>query len=232
MADIKPLEPCHSDPCDGVEEIVKLLPQGDLWDVSKDTNLGAHFRALGDIKSYLNEIICQEWNEIDPCKSRRLFSYWADRLGYPACLPQCSEFLCDWIDLTNDPDCPVGSFGFLRRLIELVAPDVTVTFTNHFQDGKCEEQNCICGAGIVLEASPNLFYYDTIDIDYPMDALDGKNVCRSYFIPEINCIRGMFFPIGKRVAYATNPRGVNGEQISGVPEGNTGINLFPDHIGC
>jgi len=222
---IKPIEPCHSEPCDGLDEVLSLLPKGALWDASRESTYSNYVRALGHIKSCWNARICQEWNELNPCTSVRLFDYWADLYSFPSCVDQTREKLCEWIDLLSDPDCPVGSVGFLSKAVEFFAPDIELTFV---MDGIGEAgclAGCSCGVHIVLSAPPNLIYYDPSVIDNPNSEISIEKQLSGIFIPEINCIKNTIFPFGVPVLIATLPN--NGDNsISGVPIENTGVNDF------
>lgn len=229
MADtLKPLERCHSDDCDGLNEVVKLLPSGGLWDISRDTSLSRHMKALGHAKSCINQRICQEFNESDPCKSVRLFDYWANRFGLPSCFPRTQEALCDWIDLINDDSCPVGSVGFLRKAVSLAIPEATFS---HNLD--CPSFGCMpcCDttsqAPFVISAPPELFYYEELCCYKSVPPQDGVNANRFYFIPELDCLKHEVFPVGFAVSAVTNPQGANGEPVFGVPEENLGESKFP-----
>lgn len=216
------VEPCHGRECDGLDEVVQLLPHGRLWNPDRDGNYGAYIKALGHIKTELNKRLCQEWNELNSCTSERLFEYWADLYKFPKCVEQTGEKLCEWLELIYG-DCPIGSQGFIRRAIEFVTPGAGITVEFNFPDFQA---NCWCASNIfcadknpiVISAPPEMFRYETIAGDYPHEVPDGADPCRKYFVPEVECLRNCVFPFGLGVGYKTNPIGPDSEDIYGVPE--------------
>lgn len=217
------IEPCHVGDCDGLDEVIALLPPGKLWDVNRGGVYGAYMHALGDIKTELNKRICQEWLELNPCTSERLFCYWADIYSLPKCVEHTQENLCEWIELLHG-DCPIGSLGFLRSAIEFAAPGKGITVEVSYPDlganMPCADNTCAAENALLVTAPPEAFFYDTIDVDYPREPQDGVDGCRVYFIPEIECLRPCIFPFGLSVGYQTNPIGPAGEDIYGVPDAN------------
>lgn len=198
------VEPCHTKDCDGFDEVVKLLPKGQIWSPDRGGVYGAYIQALGHIKTELNQIICQEYNELNPCTSVRLFDYYAKLYKFPPCVEQTQERLCEWLDLINGP-CPIGSQGFLRRAIEFVLQDDN--FEIHFnldQTAQTWQTDKICAEdnAIVITAPAKYFRYYEYDGDFVHELQDGVN-CRHYFIPEVECLRPCIFPIGLSVGYKT-----------------------------
>jgi len=218
-----PIEPCHTSDCSGLDEVLSLLPIGRIWDPSRGGVYGAYIQALGDIKTGLNGRICQEWNELNPCTADRLLPYWASVYSLPGCAPQTAASLCDWIALLQG-DCPIGSLGFLRRAIEFVAPGkgitINVTYPDIGANCPCPDSPCAANNPLIVTAPPAAYYYEVVPGDYPHEYQDGVNGCRSYFIPEIECLRPCIFPFGLGVGYQTNPIGPYGQDIYGVPDAN------------
>ncbi len=213
------IEPCHNRNCDGLDEVVSLLPNGRIWHPDRGDLYGRWIHALGHVKTELNKRICQEFNELDPCKSVRLFGYWAKVYSLPECVPQTSEKLCDWIDLIYG-DCPIGSLGFYRRAIDFVAPGKGIELNVNLQgvgaNCWCADSFCADNNAIVITAPPTAFYYDQTILDEIGEMQDGEN-CRRYFIPEIECLRRCVFPFGLSLGYKTNPISPNGADIYNVP---------------
>ncbi len=209
----KPLiEPCHSGECDGFNEVVQLLPQGQIWNPDRGGVYGAYIQALGHIKTELNKIICQEWNELNPCSSKRLFGYWAEFYKLPPCIEQTGDKLCEWIDLLYNQDCPIGSLGFLRKAIEFVLPnkgvEINVNLDSTATKWRSDDFNCADNNSIIITAPSKLFKYYEYKGDFPHTKIqDGVNLCRRYFIPEIECLRACIFPMGLSVGYKTKETG-------------------------
>jgi hypothetical protein len=216
------IEPCHTDECDGFDEVVRLLPRGKIWNPDRGGIYGGYISALGHIKTELNKRICQEWNEVNPCTSERLFSYWAKIYSLPACVDQTNEKLCEWIDLLNGP-CPIGSLGFIQAAVDFVAPGKGISISvNVGEPGAAccpEELQCAANRQIVVTAPPEAYFFETNAIDYPFEPQDAVS-CRVYFIPEIECLRSCVFPFGLTLGYLTDSGGETGEEIFGVPDQN------------
>ena len=113
------IEGCHADDCSGFDEVSKLLPSGRLWDINRNSFVGKYFRALGYIKTRFSQLLCNEWDIVDPCKDTRLLPYHAAQYNLPKCVEQSGAMLCEWIKLISDPACPVGSIGFYKKAIGL-----------------------------------------------------------------------------------------------------------------
>lgn len=225
MAECQIIEPCHDRDCDGYDEVLALLPPGRIWNPSRGGVYGNYIRALGDIKTELNKRICQEYRELNPCTADRLLAYWAGVYSLPPCVPQTAEKLCEWIALLQG-DCPIGSLGFLRRAIEFVAPGkgitIDVTYPDIGANCPCPDSPCADNNPLVVTAPPAAYFYETVDIDGPVEWQDGEN-CRVYFIPEIECLRPCIFPFGLGVGYKTDPIGPDGQDIYGVPVANESV---------
>ncbi len=224
MAECGPIEPCHIRDCDGYDEVLALLPPGKIWNPDRGGTYGAYIRALGDIKTELNQRICQEWNELNPCTADRLLPYWASVYNLPGCALQDGQSLCEWIALLQDTDCPPGSLGFLRRAIEFVAPgagiEIAVTYPDTGANCPCPDKPCADANPIVITSPAENYYYAIVPGDFPHESQDGANGCRQYFIPEIECLRPCIFPFGLGVGYKTDPIGPDGQDIWGVPDAN------------
>lgn len=218
------LEPCHVELCDGLGEVVNLLPSGSLWSVERGGVYASYIRATGHIKSKLNERICQEQGELNPCTSVRLFDYWASVYSLPPCVSQDTDTLCQWIDLIYDPSCPIGSLGFYQRVIDFVAPakgiTISVNVPDIFSSELCATKPCADDNPIVITAPPACFFYDAECRDYPHEPQDGIDSNKQYFIPEIECLRRCVLPFGLSIGYKTDPTGPNGEDIFDVPVAN------------
>lgn len=217
-------EPCHSGDCDGYEELMALLPKGQLWRPDNGSERAKLFQAVGALKTGLNKRICQEFSELDPCNSLHELSWWADFYRFPSsCVTLTGEKLCEWIELLNDDTCKPGSQGFILRAIEFVAPSKDIQVQFNVSDFRA---HCWCASNIwcpdhnpiVITAPPECYAYESIAADYPHNPLDGVNGCRRYYIPEIECLRKCVFPFGLGVGYKTYPEGPEGEFIYGVPE--------------
>ena len=222
MADCLALEPCHDRECDGLDEVVSLLPQGRLWQPDRNDLYGRYIHALGHVKTELNQRICQEWREMNPCTSMRLLPYWIKVYSLPSCVAQTSEKLCEWIGILNG-DCPIGSLGFYRRVIEFVAPGLGIEIDVNVADAGancwCPSSDCADENPIVITAPASVFYYENSYVDGPMEYQDGEN-CRRYFIPEIECLRRCVLPFGLGVGYKTTVTGPLGQDIFGVSVAN------------
>ena len=230
------VEPCHDGDCDGYDEIVRLLPKGALWNPARPGVYGQIIRFLGQWKTCLNQAICQEWCESDPCKARRRFPYFADKYSFPECVDQTNEKLCEWLALISDKECPPGSIGFLKRAIEFVKPGLTVEVNRPemLAAACCGDAQCATDNPIIISGPPDCFACSIMCFDGIRPAQDGANPCKRYFIPEIECIRDTIFPFGMGVGYLTNPQGPNGEEIFGVvsdpiPEPKTKVIT---NLGC
>lgn len=220
------IEPCHTDECDGFDEVRALLPLGQLWQLDRDSVYTRYIRALGDIKTEWNRRLCGEWNEGNPCKAVRLRPYWADLYSFPECVPLTGERLCAWIALAVDPLCRPGSLGFLQRAIDFVFPDDppgTVSVSVNYPDfgGNSAAPNSLCADenAIVITAPPEFYRYELVSDPLISDyayAQDGVEPCRRYFIPEIDCLRKCVFPLGLSVGYKTYDGGPDNVDIYGV----------------
>lgn len=226
MSDCETSEPCHDQPCDGVDEVQRLLPPGNIWDLSNGTQTAASFLALGDIKSAVNLAICQEWLENDPCQSVRLFDVWASIYSFPKeCADQ--DRLCDWVEIMEDQECPIGSIAFYRRVIEFVAPDKEITLDVNqpgLLAGQCQvddpanpSRNVLC-----ITAPADCFEWEASD----STAQDGTND-RCYYIPEIECLRYYVFPFAS-LGYKTKIQNPDGWPIYNVPDSAEGVK--PDYF--
>ena len=224
----KSVEPCHTSECSGLEEVVALLPHGSIWNVSNGSTFAQYAKALGHVKTELNKRICQEFNEMNPCKSVRLFEYWARLYKLPECVDQTPEKLCEWLDIIYDRSCPIGSVGFLRKAIEFVAPDLTFQIEVNYPDGFghcwCGDNVCVDENPIVITVDSDDLHYEMVGVDRPSEAQDGVDPCKTYFVPEIQCLRDTVFPYGLGVGFKTTVPGPNGEPIHGVS--NQSINPY------
>ncbi len=204
----EPVAPCESGECSGFDEVVALLPKGQIWDVNRPSIYSQYVQALGHIKTKLNKIICQEYNELNPCKSKRLFSYWADFYKLPPCVEQSQENLCQWIELIYNQNCPIGSKGFLQKAVEFVLPnvDIKIEFNPIHARRWRADSLCANNNAIVITTPVKHFNYYQYDGDFPHDRPDGEN-CRKYFIAKIECLRKCVFPMGASVGYKTSEKG-------------------------
>lgn len=243
MADFcGPIEPCHVGDCDGFNEVVALLPRGRIWEPSRGGVYGAYIQALGDIKTQLNQRICGEWDELDPCKANRLLPYWRKVWSLPDCVDD--DRICDWIALVQG-DCPPGSLGFLRAAIEFVAPGKGITIDVSYPDiganCPCPTDPCADNNPIVITAPPEAYSWAESLDDEPIASQDDET-CREYWIDEIECLRRCVFPFGLAIGYKTNPIGPEGQDIYGVPLANEAerpynlpkihLSLPCDSVGC
>lgn len=221
MSNCEIIEPCHTQPCDAVDEVQRLLPNGRMWSLGRGDLIARSFLALAEVKQCVNEAICQEWAEQNPCTAVRLFDYWARLYCFPVeCVER--ERFCDWVDLMEDRDCPIGSIGFYKKVIEFVAPNKGITLTVQHPGllaGKCHvsdpakpERSVLC-----VSAPPECFYWQQGD----SDAQDGENQ-RCYFIPEIECLRFYVFPFAS-LGYKTDTANPNGSPIFNVPDANVDV---------
>ena len=217
------VEPCHDKPCDGFDEVARLLPKGRLWSLARDSEVSAYFKAVADVKTAINQCICQEWNELNPCLSKRLFDYWAKIYSFPVeCVDK--ERFCDWVDLMENTDCPIGSIGFYKRVIEFVAPNKGITLQVNqpgMLAGVCQKVNPCADKNVLVITAPAecYFYENTPEQDCVEGIQDGLNPCRCYFIPEIECLRYYVLPFAS-LGYKTFEVDPNGADIFGVPEEN------------
>ena len=211
------VEPCHIDECDGFDEVMRLLPSGRMFQRNDDSLIARFNRALGHINTDISRCICQEWNEANPCTSKRLLPYWAQVYSLPECVEQTGERLCEWIDLLQG-DCPPGSFGFLQLAIDFVAPGKGITIERvDAPDLGTMPWRGDCHPALIVTAPPECFFYDEMS-DFELD--DRRDACgRYYFIPEIECLKCCIFPMGYGVAYQTETNTVE-EPVMGVPEEN------------
>lgn len=214
MSDCETVEPCATGECDAVDEVQRLLPSGPMWDMGRGGNIAASFLALAAVKSCLNDAICQEQRENNPCTTDRLFDVWANIYSFPIeCVER--ERFCDWVDIMDDRDCPVGSIAFYERVIEFVAPGKGITLEVRqpgLLAGNCQvddpanpENNVFC-----ISAPADCFAWEASD----SDVQDGENE-RCYFIPEIECLRYYIFPFAS-LGYKTDVPNPNGSPIFGV----------------
>ena len=224
-----PLEPCHVGECDGLNEVIALLPPGQIWQIDRAGVYTNYIRALGHIKTELNKQICAIWGEVNPCTANQLLPFWADFYGFPECLPLTQVSLCKWLTIVNDPGCPIGTLGFLQAAIDFVLPPINglsqakiaVNHTDYFGNSGHPESRCANGNTLVITGNPDIFRYQTrpnLSIFDSFDAQDGINGCRTYFIPEIECLRRCVFPLGLSVGYKTVTSGPNNVDIFGVPD--------------
>ena len=215
---VVPREGCHDGPCDGHEEVARLMRgMGPLFEGRKDGVVGGLVNAFGQWKSKINGAMCQEWREGDPCLAHRLLPVHARRWAFPACADLTSENLCKWIDLVRS--CPPGSRGFIAAAIEFVLPGKNITLDWQVIDGKAYWQASdrrACENCLIVNAPPDCFAFVEECRDLLGHVQDGANPERRYFIPEIECLRRAAFPIGLSVGYRTDPQGPNGEEIYGV----------------
>ena len=222
------IEICHTEDCSGFDEVQSLLPKGRLWDITRNAQSSRLFRALGDIKTQLNRLICAEWDEIDPCKSNRLLPYHSEVYGLPKCVDQTAENLCKWITLITDETCPIGSVGFYQNAIDFVAPDKGISLSiNTPENGKISWQsssNLSCENVFVITAPSDVFRYETVGVDscdnrspkrcsVPQDGFCPE---RYYHIPEIECLRKSVFPFGVSLGYRTSGNTKGSADIVGV----------------
>lgn len=218
MSECEIVEPCATAPCDAVEEVQRLLPRGRMWELGRGGPVANSFLALAEVKACVNAAICQEQKEGNPCESDRLFDVWAKIYSFPIECVDRSRF-CDWIDIMEDRDCPVGSIAFYQRVIDFVAPNKDLKLFVHQQGllaGTCTvdfpgtpRRNILC-----IQAPRDCFFYEEGG-----DALqDGENE-RCYFIPEIECLRYYIFPFVS-LGYKTKIPNPNGAPIYDVPVGN------------
>ena len=204
------LEPCHTDDCDGFDEVISLLPYGPLWSPDRRSIYGQYIRALGHIKTELNQMLCA-MADMSPCSSEWMFKYWAKVYKLPDCVDQTPEKLCEWLGILFG-DCPIGSLGFIRKAINFVNPDLVFDITLNVPDGfangwRSDDWFCADNNMLVFKtAAKNLRYFD-FDGDYPHELADGVNACRRYFIPEVECLRPCIFPMGLSVGYKTTEIG-------------------------
>lgn len=222
------IEPCHTEDCSGFDEVVALLPPGQLWQLDRDSVYTRYIRALGDVKTELNRRICREWNEGSACKAVRLQSYWANFYSFPECVNLTGERLCDWISLALDPTCPPGSLGFLQRAVDFVFPDyepgevaVSVNYPDFMGNSASPNMLCADQNAIVITAPVGVYRFEVMQepvIADHFDPQDGVNSCRRYFIPEIDCLRKCVFPLGLSVGYKTVDGGPDNVDIYGVPD--------------
>ena len=229
------LEPCHSTDCSGIEEVEKLLPSGRLWNLARSSVAMKILCVLGDIKTVFNRIVCQEYNELNPCTAIRLLPYWADLYYFPAdCLELNQENMCKWVDLMEDKDCPPGSLGFYKRAIECVLPgkDIDVKFNprGFFATAWHADYDEAFKNSLVITGPAECFSYERLrkancsDIEFRTfdHAQDGVNFDRRYFIKEIECLRGKILPWGLSLGYMTT--GSTGDpDIVGVSDENQSI---------
>lgn len=217
------IEPCHDDDCSGLDEVTALLPNGRIWSIDRGGTYAGFVKALGHVKTDINQAICQVWNELDPCQSIALFDYWAALYKLPECVDQTQENLCLWIALLYDSSCPIGSLGFLNAAVDFVAPAAGITLTLNQDSFAGEWQGdspCVDSNSLVVSAPAASFFYEEVSRDYPHEAQDGENACRTYFIPEIECLRYKVFPFGLSVGYQTDTANPNGSAIFNVPVAN------------
>lgn len=216
-------EPCHIDDCAGFNEVVSLLPTGELWNPDRQSIYGQYIRALGHIKTELNRVLCS-MADTAPCSSAWMFNYWSKVYKLPDCVEQTPEKLCEWLDILFD-DCPIGSLGFLRKAIHFVNPDLSIDFILNVPDGfangwRSDDWFCANKNMLVIKTEAKHFRYHNVEGDYPHELADGKNACRRYFIPEVECLRPCIFPMGLSVGYQTTETGdydINNWGI--IPEG-------------
>ena len=209
-------EPCHTGDCSGTDEVQRLLPPGRLWNLGNNALLSRSFQALGNVKTCINQAICQELAERDPCKAQRLADYWAGIYFFPI---ECADIsrLCEWVELVENPDCPIGSLAFYRAAVEFLASGkgITLSFNQPgLLAGKClrddlaqPQNNVIC-----VSAPADCYQWDDSDLSVQ----DGENE-RCYFIPEIECLRYHVFPFIS-LGYKTDEINPNGAPIFGVAD--------------
>ena len=227
MAACVQTEPCHTGDCSGIDAVRQLLPPGRLWDLGRPSEVSSWFQAVGQVQTEVNKCICQEWNELDPCKAIRLFPYWAKLYCLPDCVEQTPEKLCEWIALQESAQCPIGSIGYYKAVIEFVAPGKGIELDVKqpgLLAGKCLlDAACAKEAVIQITAPPECYFYEEIpDPECAGYIQDGVNPCRCYFIPEIECLRWYVFPLVS-IGYMTNPADPDGADIFGVPEENIAV---------
>lgn len=203
---ISDIEPCHIDDCDGFNEVVSLLPNGPLWNPDRQSIYGQYIRALGHIKTELNRVLCS-MSDMLPCSSEWMFQHWAKVYKLPDCVEQTPEKLCEWLDILFG-DCPIGSLGFLRKVINFVNPNLVIDFELNVPDGfangwKSDNLFCADNNILVIKTEAKNYRYYEFEGDYPHESADGTNACRRYFIPEVECLRPCIFPIGLSVGYKT-----------------------------
>lgn len=224
------IEPCHASECAGVEEVQALLPNGRIWDISRNSTSSRYFRAVAHIKSSLNMLLCQQYEELEPCKSVRLFDYYTKLYSLPPCAPQTQESLCEWIGIIYDKDCPIGSLGFYQKVIDFISPNNEITLTLNLPDIFSHEWRSHTlkadEAHLIVTAPPNSYNWFSGPIIEGYSGQDGQNPDRKYFIPEIECLKRCIFPFGLSIGYKTDPSGPNGEDISGVGDERAMNNIY------
>lgn len=203
---ITDMEPCHTGDCDGLNEVMALLPTGPVWDPNRNSIYGQYIRALGHIKTELNRVICSI-ADMSPCSSELMFGYWAKVYKLPTCVEQTPVKLCEWLDIIFG-ECPIGSLGFLRKAINFVNPNLVIDFELNVPDGfangwRSDDWFCAANNMLVIKTEAKNYRYFEFDGDYPHALADGKNMCRRYFIPEVECLRPCIFPMGLSVGYKT-----------------------------
>lgn len=219
------LEPCHNQECDGFNEVLDLLPKGILWDPTRPSTYGKYVQALGHIKTEINIAICQELVEWDPCRAKRLFSFWAEMFKLPDCVDQTPEKLCEWLGIIYDKKCPIGSIGFLRKAIDFVDQDNNIQIRSNPRDFQApcwcpSDRVCVDNNSIVFTAPPEEYAYYVNKLDRPSNAQDGIDPCKFYFLPAVECLRCCVLPFGLTIGYETDPRSPDGYPIYNVPEEN------------
>lgn len=229
MSACETVEPCHNNPCDGIDEVARLLPKGRLWSLSRDSQAARYFKALGAVKSEINRAICQEWDELNPCKTIRLFDYWAKIYCFPNCVEP--ERFCDWVELMEDRSCPVGSIGFYRKVIDFVLPDksVTVDFRQRgLLASQCANDSPRAADNVICITAPADCYSYEASSDTFQDGVNG----RCYFIPEIECLRFYVLPLVS-LGYKTTEINPNGSDIY-APEATAAlkVNYYYDGGDC
>lgn len=204
-------EDCHDQPCDGHNEVSALIRGlGPIFEGRRGV-IGQILAAMGAWKTCLNIALCREFCEDDPCKTVRHFARHARLWRFPSCVPQDNGTLCAWIALQTDPSCPPGTVGWLRKVIDFVMPDksVSVEITPPKEISNCAADSAVAAENaIIITAPPECF----------KSALEAAgDRCRlRYFIPEIDCIRSSVLPFGVGIGLRTDPPGPNGEDIWGV----------------
>lgn len=210
-------ECCRADDCSGVDLIQSLLPNGPLWNMNAQTEHAAYWRATAEVFTELNKALCQEFAETNPCTSSRLLTMWAQVYCFPDCVELTTQRLCEFLALIFDPECPIGTIGFYKKVLAWVmcATDETcgpvILEVNqrgaHAAEWRADFESANENTFVVI-APPSCYMYDKVK--------------DCYFIPQVECLRRYVFPMGITLGYQTDPVGPNGEDVYNVPPENLG----------
>jgi hypothetical protein len=217
----QPIAPCGYDPCEALEIIGQLLPNGRIWQVGHGRPVYDGFwSAIAAFMSDVSNGLCAEWCEANPCTANRTLERWAAVWNYPTdCTSLDTAKLCQWIKMLTCEARP-GSCEFIPQLLVFVGltgvyveidrgcmatsdsrPQIIISAPEwmFFHPGCCD---ATIGSGWSPTIPANELC-DTPFLDCGLIEACGNEETCAGAIPAIECLRHRYFPAGVKVTYQT-----------------------------